>query len=688
MKAPPAFLKMATPSAVNDSLRRRKVRCRNLDPLRFVIKNIKEGKVDECLKLLKDSPRLETLFAERVRLPRVPKGQSPLVLAAQFNRQHALIHILDNYTANMEQETSTDIEGGHPVEGATPLWTASTLGHLDIVKELVKRGADIEHTTDSHSSPLRGAAFDGHLTVVQFLIEKGADIDKPNQVGQSPLTIAAAMKKIDTVKFLLEKGANIHHRGHNGDTPLHVAVESGSKQVTELLVNAGAQNIPNDIGYTPAIMACCYGHKSIMNYLNEKFKLGTQELYDCYCLLVAKEVLNADMTSATEWLLKSVTLREAHSEIQTGLPSSVDIYDNVSEPVDEASAISIINDELKSFYLCSVYCERILGAIHPTTPFYIRISGDMALEKCQYDKCMRLWLRSLEFDRAARMAYELQIIEDILFSVRGFCTMINGGYIPQLHQHFDWGMKEFRQAKESKIDENDVVFCLCRLLAVWLMAIDHVTEKSQKMREKDKLLSSVKLLCSVMEGKECPLLIACLRNISARSKAGPAATSVASSKLPLHRVVILLIENGCPINCEDSMGNFPLHLACQLREDSSFECVKTLVEYGAHLDAVNHCNETSLQIAQKKIGYTKNCTQILEYLTKARLEGMTLQCLSAVALIQEGIPYMEILPSFLISFVAEHETDGQETTNTSSGFSPELTDSTASSDNDDFWDYT
>ena len=655
---------MATPNGMVCAapVMKKKVRCRNLDPLRFALKYIKEGKLQDHIKTLQTNPELVGIFRDRLLASRVPKGQSPLVEAAQFNRKDILVHILDNYPVNLEQETSTDIEGGHPVEGATPLWTASTLGHLDIVKELITRGADIEHTTDSHSSPLRGAAFDGHLPVVEYLIDQGADIDKPNQVGQSPLTIAAAMRKMKTVEFLLKKGANIHHRGHNGDTPLHVAVESGSSEITKVLVEAGAKNIPNDVGYTPAIMACCYGHQGIMKYLNDTFTLAIQERYDCYCLLVAKEVLNSSFVGALEWLLKAVEMRQQHPELSSSLSKPAPIYDGIQEPDNDDDAHQILNDNVLSFFLCSIYCERILGAIHPTTPFYIRISGDMALEECKYEKCMQLWLRSLEFDQAARMAYELQIIEDLLFSVRGFYTMIEAGYIPEIHQHFEWGIKEFMLAKESKICEVDVVYCLCRLLAIWFRAIDIIKEKKHLVQEKERLQTAVTQLCDLVKERETPLLIACLRNVTSGQKQAQvsAATSIAKSKLPLHKVLAAFLDHGCPVNCEDSMGNFPLHLAVQLNEDSSLNCVQTLIDYGAHLDAVNHANETALDLALKKPGFNKHKTLVVELLKKSHRQHLSLQCLSAITVVHEGLPYVGVLPSFLISFVAEHETDGLE----------------------------
>ena len=63
----------------------------------------------------------------------------------------------------------------------TPLWCAATCGHLIIVKFLIERGADPDHTTSNNSTPLRAACFDGHYDVVKFLIEKEADLEIANK---------------------------------------------------------------------------------------------------------------------------------------------------------------------------------------------------------------------------------------------------------------------------------------------------------------------------------------------------------------------------------------------------------------------------------------------------------------------------------------------------------------------------
>lgn len=63
---------------------------------------------------------------------------------------------------------------GETIEGAPPLWCAAAAGHFSVVRFLVRRGANVNSTTKTHSTPLRAACFDGHFDIVKFLIEEGA----------------------------------------------------------------------------------------------------------------------------------------------------------------------------------------------------------------------------------------------------------------------------------------------------------------------------------------------------------------------------------------------------------------------------------------------------------------------------------------------------------------------------------
>lgn len=636
-----------------------KLRRRWVDPLRRVIEAVEEGNVGRLKELVAD-PETRRMLEERSAAARVPKGQSPLVLAVLHDKLAVVRFIIQQFGSrvNLEQETSTVIEGGYPVEGATPLWTASTLGRMEFVQLLIEKGADIEHATDSQSSPLRGAAFDGHCDVCEFLLDRGARIDRPNQVGQSPLTIAAAMQKEDCVRLLIKKGANVRHRGHNGDTPLHVSVESGSVEIAKLLVQSGAKNDPNDVGFTPALLACCYGHHPVMTYLDSVFTIRPLERYNCLCLLAAKDVLGGNNVGAEKWFKEAIAVRRKHPTVFASLPPASNLYDEIVEPVTEADINFIMQEDVRMFFVSSIYCERILGRVHPTTAFYIRISGDMALADDRFDKCVELWQRSLDFDKAARMAYELQITEDLLFSVRGFARMASKGYTPPVEPHFRWGLKEFRQAHESKISENSVMCCLLRMVAVWIVVVDTIKDSTNRAQEMELVTEAVDSLIMIMRGSPCPLLVAGLSNLPEN---GVACKDIAEAKLPLGKAVAMLLEQGCSLNVENEDGNFPLHLAVMLNEDSSLEVVKTLLEYGAHFDAVNYSGQTALDIArQPDTGYAELRAQTINELERATWRHLTLQCIASHAVVRYKIDFMAILPRNVSEFVSWHEYEKEE----------------------------
>jgi ankyrin repeat protein len=71
------------------------------------------------------------------------------------------------------------------------LCVAAYNGHLEVVKLLLEKGADIEHKDNDGRTPLCVAAYNGHLEVVRLLLEKGADIEHKDNDGRIPFSLAS-----------------------------------------------------------------------------------------------------------------------------------------------------------------------------------------------------------------------------------------------------------------------------------------------------------------------------------------------------------------------------------------------------------------------------------------------------------------------------------------------------------------
>ena len=160
--------------------------------------------------------------------------------------------------------------------GATPMSQAATAGNADVLQLLLEAGVKADETGADDQTPLMVIARTPNVKAAELLIKRGANVNAVEKWrGQTALMWAAAQKQPAMVKLLIEKGAKVDARSLpnnwerqvtaeprmkilpvGGMTPLLYATREGCTECVTLLVKAGADlNLPDPDGVTPLVMA-------------------------------------------------------------------------------------------------------------------------------------------------------------------------------------------------------------------------------------------------------------------------------------------------------------------------------------------------------------------------------------------------------------------------------------------------
>merc|ERR1712034_60282 len=158
--------------------------------------------------------------------------------------------------------------------GESALSIAAKHGFSNAVKFLISKGANKEHFTNEHHTPLSLAVSQNHLKVVQILFEDWISPnshEKPylylspifqvqsreiaqllidndavthdiyNNKNQSPLTVACQNGYLDVVEFFLDDELDVNHLDNENKTPLFYALTNKHHEISNLLISKGAK---------------------------------------------------------------------------------------------------------------------------------------------------------------------------------------------------------------------------------------------------------------------------------------------------------------------------------------------------------------------------------------------------------------------------------------------------------------
>ena len=212
-----------------------------------------------------DAARVGFLIDRGAAVDWVSKEGSPLTLACQGSSDAiALLMVRQLVTSKPEL-----------VRDVTPLPWACSKGHLDTVRYLVEKGAEVNGARVGALTPLHAAASYGHLAVVRFLVScSGINVNASFSDGTTALMYACNYGFTAMARHLAEaRGIAVGAaRASDGKTALMMAIDKSpeSLETAAFLLRHGAAasvNAVSPAGGSALSRACSAGNLPLLHML-------------------------------------------------------------------------------------------------------------------------------------------------------------------------------------------------------------------------------------------------------------------------------------------------------------------------------------------------------------------------------------------------------------------------------------
>ncbi|XP_055922516.1 ankyrin-3 isoform X2 [Eupeodes corollae] len=484
----------------------------------------------------------------------------------------------------LESGQVTDINTCN-ANGLNALHLAAKDGYIDIVSELLRRGANVDNATKKGNTALHIASLAGQKEVIKLLIQFNANVNVQSLNGFTPLYMAAQENHDACVRYLLAKGANPSLATEDGFTPLAVAMQQGHDKVVAVLLESDSRSkvrlpalhiaakkddvkaasllLENDhnpdivskSGFTPLHIAAHYGNVDIAKLLIDR---GADVNY------IAKHNITP-LHVACKWGKKNILI----------------LLLSKNARIDATTRDG----------LTPLHCAARSG--HKDVIELLVENGAPILSKTKNGLAPLHMAAQGEHDEAAR----------ILLMHKAPVDEVTVDYLTALHVSAHCGhVKVAKLLLDHNADPN------ARALNGFTPL--HIACKKNRIKVVELLLKHNASISATTESGLTPLHVAsfmgCMNIVIylLQHDANPDAPTV-RGETPLHLaaranqtdIIRILLRNGANVDAQAREGQTPLHVSSRL---GNIDIIMLMLQHGANCDSVTKDAYTPLHIAAKE----------------------------------------------------------------------------------------
>lgn len=610
--------------------------------LRILLSSFKSRNKEKLIELLEH------------RTKDVDQITTPLIIASR-NGHLKCVKILLSYSADIEAKGTVKVDD-QIIEETSALWAAAAKGEMDVVKCLVRAGANVNAKTKTNSTPLRATAYDGRIDIVSYLVEHGAEVNVKNNFDNTPLMVACYNGHRTVVSYLVDKGAGLNVQDRQGNTVLHYAVERGHIDIVKDLVSKKVLQLSNKLELTPLLLASNECKVDMVEYLIAKAEYSDIEIINSLELLgatLANEPDAYNLEKAYHFMVEGMKRRYHGTRCihNKGVLPPLKAYQEKVESSTLEEITCIQNDPHAIHMEGLIIRERILKPTSTELRFPIRYRGAVFADSANFELCISLWKHAMDIGQQN----DIVIVDDLKIFGDFFCHMIQRKVLPSFADVldvFEYSILEYEklrkrlQTAEEKKRQSLTADLECILhRSLYLLTIFNkliYTESEEKSLQRQLY----KYLCLDPRTKHGKTLLH--RAVSSKTPTDEHYTRDICH-YPCLATTKLLLQTGAQVNTIDNVGNTPLHTIAMMKYKPSQQetvelIIDALLDAGAHFDLTNTAGKTAMEACSNK-----DMENIL-----ASKRKIQLKCIAARAVKKFKLLYSGIVPKTVEMFINAH----------------------------------